>query len=67
MPTLAQSLHSHDLGHLRILAEHWGVELTAPDARSALSELTAALLDATLIAEIISALSNDPANGHRLG
>ena len=33
MPTLAQSLHSHDLGHLRIIAEHWGIELAAPDTR----------------------------------
>ena len=59
MPTLDQSLYSHDLGHLRIIAEHWGVELTAPDARSALGELTEALLDQSLIAEIIAALSAD--------
>jgi hypothetical protein len=59
MPTLAQSLHNHDLGHLRILAEHWGIELTAPDVRTALADLTAALLDATLVSEIILALSSE--------
>jgi hypothetical protein len=59
MPTFTQSLLSHDLGHLRILAEHWGIELTAPDARSALPELTDAVLDPTLISEIVTALSVD--------
>ena len=59
MPTLAQSLHGYDLGHLRIIAEHWGVELSAPDARTALGELTDALLDRSLVAEIIAALSTD--------
>ncbi|MFC1996138.1 hypothetical protein ACFLXI_00855, partial [Chloroflexota bacterium] len=62
MPTLAQSLHSHDLGHLRILAEHWGVELVAPDARNALVELAEALLNPELVAEIVAALSTDGQN-----
>ncbi len=56
MPTLAQSLHSHDLGHLRIIAEHWGAELSASDARSALPNLSSTLLNSELIAEIIEAL-----------
>jgi hypothetical protein len=59
MPTLAQSLHAHDLGHLRIVAEHWGVELKAPNARTALSDLTAALLDEELIREVVAALSEE--------
>jgi hypothetical protein len=59
MPTLAQSLHSHDLGYLRILAEHWGLELAAPDAHTALPILTAALLDRELVAEIVAALSDE--------
>ena len=66
MPTLAQSLHGHDLGHLRIIAEHWGVELTALDARTALGELTEALLDRSLIAEIIAALSTDAQNALKM-
>ncbi len=56
MPTLAQSLLHQDLGHLRILAEHWGFELAAPDARSGLPELGAKILEAGLIAEIHAAL-----------
>ena len=59
MPTLAQSLHGHDLGHLRILAEHWGVELAAPDTRTALSELIKALLDPMLVSEVVLALSDE--------
>ncbi len=62
MPTLAQSLHSHDLGHLRIIAEHWGAELTAPDVRSALPGLTAALLNPAFIAEILEALPPESQN-----
>lgn len=62
MPTLAQSLHPHDLGHLRILAEHWGLDLSAPEARAALPQLSAALLDAELIAEVYAALPPEAQN-----
>lgn len=56
MPTLTQSLHSRDLGHLRIIAEHWGIELSAPDTRAALSILSSDILNPELIAEIIETL-----------
>jgi len=59
MPTFSQSLHTHDLGHLRIIAEHWGLELKAPDARTALADLTAELLNEDLVSEIVSALSDE--------
>jgi len=59
MPTLAQSLHSYDLGHLRIIAEHWGLELSAPDTRTALPILTTALLDLELLTEIVTALPTE--------
>ena len=62
MPTFAQSLLSHDLGHLRIIAEHWGVELNAPDTRSALHQLSEALLEPKLIAEIYAALTPQAQN-----
>lgn len=39
MPGLAQSLEGQDLGRLRIVAELWGIELQALDARSALQQL----------------------------
>jgi len=59
MPNLAQSLHGQDLGHLKIIAEFWGVELAAPDARSGLAQLTEALLDPQLVAELCEALPED--------
>jgi len=59
MPTFSQSLHTYDLGHLHIIAEHWGLELKAPDARIALADLTANLLNEDLVIEIVSALSHE--------
>ncbi len=59
MPTLAQSLQHHDLGHLRILAEHWGIELDAPDAQRALPLLVDQILDRALVDEIVEALPEE--------
>ncbi len=56
MPDLEHSLQRHDLGHLRIVAELWGIELRAPDARTAISELTGQLKTPSLMVEIIEAL-----------
>lgn len=56
MPTLIQSLQGRDLGHLRIVAELWGVELTASEPGLALQEVAAALLDPGLVAEVVGAL-----------
>jgi hypothetical protein len=57
MPDLIHSLHKQDLGHLRIIAEFWGLELEARDADSAREELTASLLDFDLLTELLAALS----------
>lgn len=46
MPTLLQSLQDHDLGHLRLVAEAWGLELDLPDARAGRKLLAKALLKA---------------------
>ena len=59
MPDLKQSLQSHDLGHLKIIAEHWGVELDAPDAKTALPILVENLLNEGLFAEVIDALPDE--------
>ncbi len=59
MPDLIHSLKDRDLGHLRIVAENWGLELVAPDARSALASLTAAMLDTQLFAEVFQALPDE--------
>ena len=56
MPSLSQSLHHHDLGHLRIIAEGWGLELKAPDTHTALPLLTAHLLNPENIREIYESL-----------
>ncbi|MFW5714506.1 MAG: hypothetical protein ACOCYU_07530 [Brevefilum sp.] len=56
MPDLKHSLRTHDLGFLNIVADFWGVELHAPDARSALPELINKILDPELIQEIVDSL-----------
>jgi hypothetical protein len=56
MPDLIHSLQSHDLGHLRIVAGLWGLELVSPDSQSALQELAVGLLDVQLVAEIVETL-----------
>ena len=56
MPDLYTSLQKHDLGHIRILAGLWGVELGSNETDAALKELCASLLDPDLLAEIIESL-----------
>jgi hypothetical protein len=57
MPELLQSLLKQDIGHLRIIAEFWGIELESATADDAREELSASLLDAELIAELVESLS----------
>jgi hypothetical protein len=57
MPDLFHSLLKQDIGHLRIIAELWGLELKSIEAEAALEELSAALLEPDLLAELIDALS----------
>ena len=57
MPSLVQSLQTRDLGHLRIVAGLWGVELGSAEYEAALKELTSALLDPDLVGEIVDSLS----------
>jgi hypothetical protein len=59
MPDLFASFHFHDLGHLRIIAELWGLELESRDRDSAAEELAASLLDPELARETLDVL---PAN-----
>jgi hypothetical protein len=56
LPDLQQSLQGRDLGHLRIVALLWGVDLDAPDARVGLQRLAVLLLDRGLLAETIQTL-----------
>ena len=57
MPDLTHSLLKQDIGHLRIIAEFWGLELESIEADSAREELSASLLDFELLAELMGALS----------
>ena len=57
MPNLSTSLQGKDLGHLRIIAEHWGLtEWQAPDARIGLQRLVPLMLEPALVQEIAAAL-----------
>jgi hypothetical protein len=56
MPDLLASLHPHDLGHIRIIAELWGLELDSREHDAAAEELSAAILDPELVRETIDIL-----------
>ncbi len=56
MPDLIQSLQGRDLGHLRIVADMWGVKLNAKEARGALKSLSAGLLDPSTVEELLEIL-----------
>jgi hypothetical protein len=56
MPNLLQSLQGRDLGHLRIVAGLWGVELASAETEAALQELCTALLDSGLAGEVVETL-----------
>lgn len=59
MPDLTHRLRNHDLGFLQIVAAFWGVELDAPDARSALPVLSRQILDPALVEEVVEALPEE--------
>ncbi len=45
MPDLQHTLLKYDLGHLKIIAELWGIEIRSRDVDSATEEICASLLD----------------------
>ncbi len=57
MPDFIHSLLKQDIGHLRIIAEFWGLELESADADSAREELAASLLDFDLLTELLDSLT----------
>jgi len=57
MPDLIHSLLKQDIGHLRIIAEFWGLELESTDADAAREELSAALIEPDMLAELMDSLS----------
>ncbi|MBE7534325.1 MAG: helicase-associated domain-containing protein [Anaerolineales bacterium] len=56
MPDLIHSLLHQDIGHLRIIAELWGLDLESTDSDSARDELSASLLDVNLLADHLASL-----------
>ena len=56
MPDLFDSLLKQDIGHLRIIAEFWGLELDSKSADAAREKLTVSLLDPKLFAELTETL-----------
>ncbi len=62
MPDLQHTLQGNDLGYLKMVAGAWGIDLAAPDAHTALPLLVNALLNRSLVAEIVEAL---PADAHQ--
>jgi len=56
MPDLYTSLLKQDLGHFRIVAELWGLELDSSESDTSLKGLCASLLDPDLLGEILEAL-----------
>jgi hypothetical protein len=59
MPDLHQSLLKSDLGHLRIIAGFWGLELESIDEDSAREELCASLLDLEAVSETLEILPSE--------
>ena len=57
MPNLVQSLQTRDIGHLRIVAGLWGVELSSAESEAVLKQLTTALLDPDLVCEMVESLN----------
>ncbi|MFH1446365.1 MAG: helicase-associated domain-containing protein [Chloroflexota bacterium] len=54
MPNLFHCLNGHDLGFLNIVAELWGIELSAPDAKTTLPLLSSAMQDPELFNEVVT-------------
>jgi hypothetical protein len=59
MPSLSQSLEGKDLGHIQMVAELWGIELRAKDARQAIQQLCQSVLQADLVKEVVEALPEE--------
>lgn len=57
MPDLYHSLLNQDIGHLRIIAELWGLELDSKNVDAAREKLSVSLLEPKLLAEILDSLS----------
>jgi len=62
MPDLQHCLQSQDLGFLKIVADFWGVDFAAPDARQGLPRLAESLLVPALVLEVAETLPETTRN-----
>jgi hypothetical protein len=59
MPNLTHALQGNDLGFLRMVAGTWGIELSQPDAYTALQALVNNLNNKSLALEVVEALPTE--------
>ena len=59
MPDLSQSLQGRDLGHLRIVAELWKIELNIQDTRTGLDHLVSFLRDPNRVNDVLISLPTE--------
>jgi hypothetical protein len=59
MVDLIHMLQDYDLSLLHMIAQSWGFELSAPDARTAVPMLASFILDAELVEEVLETLPAD--------
>src|SRR4030042_4502268 len=59
MPVLSESWQGRDLGHLRIVAELWGLELEEQEISLAMLHLASLLLSASNVSGIVSSLATE--------
>jgi hypothetical protein len=59
MPDIQRTLQGNDLGFLKMVAGTWGIDLVAPDVHTALPLLVNALLNRSLVLEIIEGLPGE--------
>jgi hypothetical protein len=57
MPSLAESLQGRDLGHLRIIAGFWGIELEEQDTKAGLLQLTSSMLNSARVETLVNNIS----------
>lgn len=62
MPDLEHTLQGHDLGFLKIVAGAWGIDLSAPDAVTALPVVVQGILEHPDFGELVEALPEDSRN-----
>ncbi len=56
MPDLEHTLHGKDFGFLKMTAGLWGIEVTAPDASTALPGLVKGILNGGVVEEVVESL-----------